>query len=274
MKIKKVQNSYVTIVDQKFARDERLHWKSRGVFLYLWSQADNWDFNMNEVARHAPDGLAALKTALDELEKYGYLKRERIRDDLGHLKNAEWKLSDSPIFDFPILDKPILDFPILGNCTQSKHQVEVTSNVSKHQEEVYSSAPEVGGTNDSSGKSKRVDKPEDDEYVLAKSLWDTMLTNGTTPGKKKEPNYQKWSDQFRLMMERDGYDKKEIAEVINWCQSDSFWYANILSPVKLRKQYQTLLAQMRRKQGKLPPSAQGQVERDNYVDGMIGERYK
>ncbi|TCP19488.1 hypothetical protein EV207_16313 [Scopulibacillus darangshiensis] len=56
----------------------------------------------------------------------------------------------------------------------------------------------------------------------------------------KEPNLQKWSDEFRLMMERDNRSEREIAALIDWSQQDSFWKANILSPSKLRKQYDQL----------------------------------
>lgn len=57
----------------------------------------------------------------------------------------------------------------------------------------------------------------------------------------KEPDLQKWSDDFRLMMERDNRLEEEIATLIDWCQQDSFWKANILSPSKLRKRYDQLV---------------------------------
>ena len=57
----------------------------------------------------------------------------------------------------------------------------------------------------------------------------------------KEPNFQKWSDDFRLMMERDNRTEEQIKYIIDWCQQDSFWKANILSPSKLRKQYDQLV---------------------------------
>lgn len=57
----------------------------------------------------------------------------------------------------------------------------------------------------------------------------------------KEPNLQKWSADFRFMMERDNRKKEQVAYLIDWCQQDSFWKSKILSPSKLRKQYDQLV---------------------------------
>ena len=57
----------------------------------------------------------------------------------------------------------------------------------------------------------------------------------------KEPNFEKWANEFRLMRERDGRTDNHIKYMINWCQKDSFWYKNILSPDKLRKQWDRLV---------------------------------
>lgn len=143
MKIRKVRKNFVTIVDQRLTRDDRLSWKARGIFYYLWSQADNWDFNATEVSRHATDGRKSLDTGLDELERFGYLKRERKRNKLGQLTTSDWQLSDLPVeawikdrakpipenrkLDQPISGFPNLDNPNLENGEQSKHQEKITS---------------------------------------------------------------------------------------------------------------------------------------------------
>lgn len=75
-------------------------------------------------------------------------------------------------------------------------------------------------------------------YQLALRLLNNIRENN--PG-FKEPNLQKWSDDFRLMIERDNRLPEEINTVIDWCQKDSFWKTNILSPSKLRKQYDQLV---------------------------------
>lgn len=85
-------------------------------------------------------------------------------------------------------------------------------------------------------------KFETPHLKLAELLFKKIRENN--PNAKK-PNLESWANTFRLMMERDGRKGKEIQDVILWCQQDSFWYKNILSADKLRKQFDRLLLDMK-----------------------------
>ena len=91
--IKQDRGNY-TNTSNKVIRDERLTWKARGIFNYLWSQADNWQFYVAEIANHAKDGVKSTRSGLDELEKYGYLKRINRHDKSGSFDGMDWILSD------------------------------------------------------------------------------------------------------------------------------------------------------------------------------------
>lgn len=87
-----------TITDNKLIKDERLSWKARGIFQYLWAMPDDWNFYVDEVAKHSKDGVKSLKSGLAELEKYGYLKRITVRNEKGLFDKMLWKLSDTGDF--------------------------------------------------------------------------------------------------------------------------------------------------------------------------------
>lgn len=91
--IKQDRGNY-TNTSNKVIRDERLTWKARGIFNYLWSQADNWQFYVAEIANHAKDGVKSTRSGLDELEKYGYLKRINRHNQTGSFDGMDWILSD------------------------------------------------------------------------------------------------------------------------------------------------------------------------------------
>lgn len=59
-----------------------------------------------------------------------------------------------------------------------------------------------------------------------------------------EAQCHRWAKDFDLMIRRDKIDADDIAEVIEWCQKDSFWRSNILSGKKLREKYQQLKMKM------------------------------
>jgi hypothetical protein len=62
----------------------------------------------------------------------------------------------------------------------------------------------------------------------------------------KKPNIESWAGNIRLMRERDSRTVDQIKFVIEWCQKDDFWQANILSTSKLREKFDTLVAQIKR----------------------------
>lgn len=77
---------------------------------------------------------------------------------------------------------------------------------------------------------------------LAQLLADRMLAND--PKAKTAPATKGWLDPIRLLIERDGRSADEVRRIIEWCQADTFWRSNILSPSKLRTQFTQLTLRM------------------------------
>ncbi|PFP32577.1 hypothetical protein COJ93_26420 [Bacillus anthracis] len=84
----------------------------------------------------------------------------------------------------------------------------------------------------------------------AKLLFELMLLNNPSA---KEPNLEKWANDFRLMREKDNRTDEQIKYLINWTQKDDFWSTNILSPAKLRKQFDTLIVKIKKEKSKTQP---------------------
>ncbi|MGG0280345.1 phage replisome organizer N-terminal domain-containing protein [Bacillus pacificus] len=98
---------------------------------------------------------------------------------------------------------------------------------------------------------KKKEKPSRHKFETcdtngAKYLFEKI--KGNNP-KQKEPNFDSWANDFRLMREKDDRELQEIKDVIDWCQADPFWQGNILSPKKLREKFDQLTIQMNSKKG-------------------------
>jgi predicted phage replisome organizer len=93
-------------------------------------------------------------------------------------------------------------------------------------------------------KQKPSKKYGEEHMQLAEHLKSQILAN--KPDARVPDNLDSWADTFRLMVERDGRSCQQIAAVIDWCQSDDFWMANILSANKLREKFDQLELQMQR----------------------------
>lgn len=85
---------------------------------------------------------------------------------------------------------------------------------------------------------------EDDSIyiMLAKYFVEQIKQNNPN---FKEPNYQKWANDIRLMIERDNRTEEQIKYLIKWVQQDDFEMANVLSPSKLRKRFDQLVLKVK-----------------------------
>lgn len=105
--------------------------------------------------------------------------------------------------------------------------------------------------NDRQKKSKivpdaAIQTPRGDKWGTAEDLrcaeWILALRDISKPSLKK-PNMTAWANDIRLMRQLDSRSHKQICELFRWACKDSFWHKNILSPAKLRAQWDTLTLQ-------------------------------
>ena len=60
----------------------------------------------------------------------------------------------------------------------------------------------------------------------------------------KDPDFENWANEFRLMREIDKYHKNDIYTILGWMYNENeFWRGQIRSPQKLRKHYEAMYAQ-------------------------------
>lgn len=92
-------------------------------------------------------------------------------------------------------------------------------------------------TNTNIKPSSSKNKFSDDDLAFAQYMGEKLVE--IMPNMKK-PNLESWANEIRLMTERDNRTLEEIRSVFDWANNDSFWRTNILSPSKLRKQFDKL----------------------------------
>ncbi|WP_052441086.1 helix-turn-helix domain-containing protein [Streptacidiphilus anmyonensis] len=77
-------------------RDPRLSFKAKGIFGLLASHRDGYGTTPRRLAEQSTDGLDAIKTGLQELERHGYLVRHQERRPNGTLGPVEYLITDTP----------------------------------------------------------------------------------------------------------------------------------------------------------------------------------
>lgn len=81
--------------------------------------------------------------------------------------------------------------------------------------------------------------------------WMFGLIQGIHPS-HKPPSFEKWAVAIRLMRERDQRTDSEIRRLFAAANSNSFWQKNILSPDKLRNQWDKLVIALKLQTPKKP----------------------
>src|SRR5699024_1653500 len=167
---------------------------------------------------------------LKNLEDKGY-----IRTELKYVYGTK-QVSKRYIYinDTPISEK-----------TNTPINEKVNTPISQNTKEELSTTSNNNTSNNKSATRSKL-KFETHHLKLAELLYKEILHNNP---QHKKPNLESWANDFRLMMEIDKREGKEIQELILFSQSHDFWYKNILSAGKLREKYDVLILEKNGKQG-------------------------
>ena len=116
IRVQKTKN--YTVMANYHLRDKRLSFKAKGLMSFMLSLPEEWDYSITGLSMFGTDKIDSVRSALKELEKQGYVRAERVRDNKGMLRGTEYTVMEKPILENPTLEKPILEKPILENPTQ------------------------------------------------------------------------------------------------------------------------------------------------------------
>jgi hypothetical protein len=82
LRIQKHERNYTCIANAAL-RDARLSFRARGLHHLLLSYPDNWRINREHLTSMATEGRDAIVKALKELERLGYIVRQKVRGEGG-----------------------------------------------------------------------------------------------------------------------------------------------------------------------------------------------
>ena len=108
-----------TVMSNYHLRDKSLSLKAKGLLSQMLSLPEDWDYTLAGLARINAEGKDAIRAAVNELEKAGYVTRSRMRDEKGRLSGAEYIIREQPVFSAePALEEPVSGNPTLEETTQ------------------------------------------------------------------------------------------------------------------------------------------------------------
>ena len=85
-----------TIMSNYGLKDKRMTAKAKGVLAYMLTLPDDWIFYESEIVKNMKDGRDSIRSAMRELESFGYLVRQQERNG-GKFDKVDWLVSDEPL---------------------------------------------------------------------------------------------------------------------------------------------------------------------------------
>lgn len=90
-------DNHFTQIPNEWVRDARLSFKARGLLTLLMSHTPGWNMSVRSIARYNHVGINQVKSAVEELEQFGYLTRSQKQSrnpESGTFADFEWTTTD------------------------------------------------------------------------------------------------------------------------------------------------------------------------------------
>ena len=85
-----------TVVANCVFKDRSLSAKAKGILVEMLSLPESWDYTLKGLTTLFSDGIDSIRQGINELEKHGYIVRERKRDARGRLGGMEYVIYETP----------------------------------------------------------------------------------------------------------------------------------------------------------------------------------
>ena len=155
-----------TVMSNHHLKNKELSLKAKGLLSQMLSLPENWDYTLAGLSAINRESKDAIRSAVNELEKAGYIRRRQTVDSRGKFSGNEYiiyeqpqPLSASPSSGFPTTGNPSTEKPSSENPTQLKIdqvniQEENTQGSNTHS--ILSGTPEM--------KRKETNRSEIEQY--------------------------------------------------------------------------------------------------------------
>ena len=128
-----------TVMSNHHLRNENLSLKSKGLLSMMLSLPENWNYTTRGLASICKEGTDSIGSALKELERAGYIVRNRLRDEKGKIVDVEYVIYETPHLPenddphtplpdtaYPDTENPDMDNPCPDNTAQLNKDIPIT----------------------------------------------------------------------------------------------------------------------------------------------------
>ena len=106
------KNKGYTVMSNHHLRNHTLSLKAKGLLSQMLSLPEDWDYTLQGLAQINKESIDAIREAVRELERAGYIERSRERDERGCLRGTVYTIYEQPHME-PTPKDPAQALPML-----------------------------------------------------------------------------------------------------------------------------------------------------------------
>ena len=184
-----------TVMSNHHLRNAGLSLKSKGLLSMMLSLPEDWNYTTRGLAKICKEGTDSIGSALKELERAGYIVRNRLRDSKGKIVDVEYVIYETPRppdtgqpcenepdTACPDTENPDMDHPCLENRPQLNKEKRIpeeqnTDSSSTEGSNPVLSSPKVPRGSDGMGRDWMQERESYRELILENIEYDYLIQN-------------------------------------------------------------------------------------------------
>lgn len=91
------RNKNFSVMSNHHFKNKEMTLKAKGLLSLMLSLPDDWHYNMRGLAMLSKDGIDSVRSAIKELEYFGYVERHRLRNEYGFYGDTEYIIREIPL---------------------------------------------------------------------------------------------------------------------------------------------------------------------------------
>ena len=180
-RVERTQN--YTIMSNYHLRDKSISLKAKGLLSQMLSLPEDWDYTLTGLAKINQEGKDAIRAAVVELERAGYIYRCQTVDQAGKFSSNEYIIRERPVpvppagpsSALPSSENPTTEYPAAGGTAAEKSTQIIKERRKKEQQRTDSRKKEslpipstpFPGTMDAKGRKRSRERPVDHQEMDA-----------------------------------------------------------------------------------------------------------
>ena len=200
------------VIPTDIFRKKGITMAASGLYCWLFSHDAKQKMTMAFIQGHFKDGKDAITTKIKELESFGFLNREEVRND-GKFAGYNFRLIVPTIAEKTVAGK---------TAAVNPHQSNIYNNIQYHVQDNIQDNVQY--------HNKESNIPQSVKTALQHFV--VLFPEKYQP--KTNAQKLKWANCLERIERIDGYDLRKVYEMVKKMREDQFWSGNFLSILKLR----------------------------------------